>query len=104
MNLIERLEKYREEVAAVFPSVQWYGQKNDLTDIDLPEAVLAYSTDLGKADTHTHFIMVTLTLYVSNPQEVSYDLAKLGYNVVDETAVDDNMNVSAAYQKQVVVL
>lgn len=105
MDMVSRLSKYFDELVPYFPELSWYGKKADLENIDDEGAILTYTDDISKADTHPHFIMVTLTLYLTNQTEHTYDIAReLGYYAVDESTIDEKYNVISAYQKKVVIM
>lgn len=105
MNLTDRLSKHLEDIQKLYPGAIWYGKKSDLDDIDDPGAILTYTTENHGADAQPHFSMVTLVLYLTNNDSYTYELTHvLGYEAVREVSIDGNFNVTAAYQKRVVVL
>ena len=105
MDLRERLQKHMEDVKKLYPNALWYGQKTDMQDIDDAGAIMTYTSENHSADANPHFSIVTLTLYLTNHPENSYELIHLlGYSNVDEPAIDIKFNYTATLQKRVVVL
>lgn len=104
MDITDKLKSEVDRLKAVFPNLQWYGKKRDLNTIDDEAAVLTYTTDTKNADGKTHWAMVTLTLYLINDTAHTYELYQLGYELVDEVAIDEQFNATAAYQKRVVLI
>lgn len=105
MDLRDRLEIHMEAIRKLYPNAVWYGKKSDIEDIDDPGAILTYTTDTVYADASPHFSTVTLTLYLTNQTEHTYELMHLlGYSNVDEPAIDTNFNVVSTLQKRVIVL
>lgn len=105
MELINKLERYLDELQTLFPDATWYGQKSDLTSIDTPSAVLTYTTEAVSADAKQHFSYVTLTVYLINSDTHTYELAHdLNYSAVTEPDIDEKLNITAAFQKRVIIM
>lgn len=105
MDITERLSKHFDDLKKLYPGLIWYGKKSDLEDIDDPGAILTYTTENHGADAVPHYSVVTLSLYLTNETAKTYELTHiLGYEAINESSIDTNFNVTAAYQKRVIVL
>lgn len=105
MDLRDRLEIHMEALRKLYPNAVWYGKKSDIEDIDDPGAILTYTSENHSADAKPHYSVVTLTLYLTNNPQHTYELVHLlGYSNVDEPAIDTKFNLTETLQKRVIIL